>query len=114
MCLNWVQCAYFVVIVTILVPLRLPAADLTVPGRAVDENNTPLANVRITLRPEPPFEASEVPVTAVSDAAGVFSFHIRPGAYLLIAEREGFFAIRDRPVRITETAETLEIVVTRL
>jgi hypothetical protein len=90
-----------------------PVADalINVAGRVVDENNTPAANVRIALRSKLPLA---IGLNVTSDIAGAFSVRVAPGEYSLTAECEGFFAIRDRPVYIDGTTETLEISLSRL
>jgi hypothetical protein len=89
------------------------AAVVDVPGRVVDENNTPVAGVRITISPDQPVKSAESEAAVTSDSAGTFVVQILPGSYLLAADREGFFAISGRRVRITEAPETLEIVLAR-
>jgi hypothetical protein len=82
-----------------------------VAGHVVDENNTPAANVRIILRSK---TSPDIELNAVSNIVGAFLFTVAPGGYTLTAEREGFFAIRDRSVHIDQITETLDITVARL
>jgi hypothetical protein len=96
-----------------LLLLPAAAAELAISGRVVDENNTPVAGVRVSLRPTEPTGAA-AQIAATSDNAGAFVMQIQPGSYLLTAEREGFFAVRERRVQITSAAETVEIVVHQL
>lgn len=85
----------------------LTASELTVSGRVVDENNTPVANVRIALRSD---SGSET-VSAVSSNSGTFAVLVHPGTYFLSANCEGFFGFQDRRIEVTESSETLEVAI---
>src|SRR5262245_46297187 len=87
------------------------ASGTDVSGRVLDENNTPVPEVRIALQANT--ENGQV-WTAVSDTTGTFLLRVEPGLYRLTAEREGFFAIRNRAVEIGQSDQTLEVVVPRL
>jgi hypothetical protein len=65
------------------------------------------------MRALPPLDASGE-FTAISDYAGVFALPENRGQYLLTAECEGYFAIRERKVDLTESANSLVIVLARL
>jgi hypothetical protein len=76
----------------------------------VDENNTAVESVRIALRPSQGTEQ----ITAVTDIAGYFTAIVMPGAYVLDAERDGYFAIRARNIEVTESDDTLVITLPKL
>src|SRR5262245_62129895 len=90
---------------SLVVPLT--ASELTVSGRVVDENNTPVANVQIALRPD----SGQETVSAVSSNTGTFIVRVRPGTYFLSAACEGFFGFQDRRIEVTESSETLEVAI---
>ncbi|HYO83568.1 MAG TPA: carboxypeptidase-like regulatory domain-containing protein [Bryobacteraceae bacterium] len=90
------------------------AQDFHLPGRVVDENNTAVTKVRILLRPEQGTDVASQQLTAISDNAGNFTITARPGAYVLTAEREGYFAVRERHVDLGPAAENFVIVLPRL
>ena len=95
-------------------PLQGRAEEMDLIGRVVDENNTAVSLVRITLRPDGDVSTPPPEVTAISDQAGNFTVRVPNGRYVLSAEREGFFAVRDRRIDFTEAADTFVIVVPRL
>ncbi len=67
-------------------------------GRVVDENNSAIPGAQVTLR-GPGLAA---PLQVAADPTGAFAFQVAaPGEYLFTAEREGFFRIQDRAVRLT-------------
>lgn len=80
-------------------------------GRVVDENNTPVPNVRISVRGE---RSVSTLLTTTSDARGAFAFEVAAGSYLLTAECQGFFAIRDKTLEVSTAGELVEIVLPRL
>lgn len=83
-------------------------------GKFVDENNAPLAGVRISVVPARTDASPGESYTAVSNQSGAFSLRVRQGNYRLDAERTDFFALRDYEVRITELAEPLELTLFRV
>lgn len=88
---------------------QAPAAGVRLSGRVVDENNAPVPGARVVLRPVagPPQAAHRT----VTDATGSFSLDLeRPGEYLASAEREGFFRLVERPLRLERTVEELILV----
>ena len=99
------------VLVLLLCAASLNAQVLDVAGRTVDENNTPVGNVQVTLIGR---ESGAIAAAVMSDTAGVFALRVPVGAYLLTAEREGFFAVRGRLLDLSVSGGTLDIVVPRL
>lgn len=84
---------------------------LQVEGRVVDENSTPVADVRVALLPADPAGPAAFVVT---DTAGKFNVFLPAGAYNLATEREGFFSIANRRVEITGDTHVLDVRVPRL
>ena len=80
------------------------AAQTTLSGRVVDENETPLSQARISVKP--------AGAQTVSDSAGAFSVELpERGDYLVTVERDGFYQLRDHPVRVEGASEiTLTLV----
>ncbi len=95
-------------------PLQSRAEEMDLIGRVVDENNTAVSLVRITLRPDGGVSTPPPEVTAISDQAGNFTVRVPTGTYVLSAEREGFFAVRDKRIDFTEPGDIFVIVVPRL
>ena len=81
--------------------LPLSAADVTLRGRVVDENDAPVraASLRVA------------DAYTQTDPTGAFTLHLRgPGDYLLSVSREGYYALKDRALHIDGTQEiTLKI-----
>ena len=82
-------------------------------GRVIDENSTAIESVRITLR-SGRSSGLTVHATAISDHAGDFRLRLQPGEHLLSAERDGFFAIHEKTISLTDPADELVIVLPRL
>lgn len=79
----------------------LAGADSVLSGRVVDENDAPVQGVQITVRLAPAGSWQ-----AQTDAAGGFKLTLpTPGDFLLSAERQGFYTVKDRPVRVDTTQE---------
>jgi hypothetical protein len=73
----------------------MAAASPFLKGRVVDDSGAPIANARVSARPDPGASAVE----AASNAAGAFELALpREGRYLVSAERLGYFRLQDRPV----------------
>lgn len=105
---RWFPQLYRLALSTVF-PLVLAGLDIS--GRVVDENNVPVADVRVVFQLDAEAGAE---VTAVSDRSGEFRVRLDPGNYLLSAEKEGFFSVHKRSVVITAADETFEVVVPRL
>lgn len=70
------------------------AAEITVSGRVVDENEAPVGQARIAVRPAG--GAASAPLRAVADPTGAFSLALpAPGDYLIDVQREGYFELRN-------------------
>ena len=77
--------------------LPLSAADVALHGRVVDENDAPVpsAHVHVAL----PVPAN--PIDVLTDPTGAFSITLPgPGDFLLSIAREGYYALKDRPVHV--------------
>jgi hypothetical protein len=71
-------------------------ADVTLRGRVVDENDAPVRGARVSL-------ASQETQT---DPTGQFLLTLPgPGDFLVSVSREGFYALKDRPVRVESSQE---------
>lgn len=78
-------------------------------GQVRDENEAPVADARITLRPAASSAAG--PWRTQTDAAGAFSLSVPDaGDYVIDVEREGYYELKDRPVHI-ETVLELTLVI---
>jgi hypothetical protein len=72
-------------------------AEVRLAGRVVDENNTPVAGARITVKSE------GLRLSTVTDPAGAFSIRVpADGDYLLGVESEGYFRLQDRSIHLAE------------
>ena len=84
--------------VSALLSLPVGAADVTLRGRVVDENEAPVRAARVIVRPAAvsAASASERPPEAETDPAGAFSFTLSgPGDFLVSVERQGYYALKD-------------------
>lgn len=72
-------------------------AEVLLTGRVVDENSAAVPGAQVVLtRP-----GSELRLQTIADPAGAFAFRVEgPGDYLLTADRQGFFRLKDRPVKL--------------
>jgi len=71
-------------------------ADVTLSGRVVDENDAPVRGARVSV-------ASGETQT---DPTGQFSIALpKPGDFLISVSREGFYALKDRPVHVESSQE---------
>lgn len=75
-------------------------------GRVTNDNNTPLAGARVILTtPE------SVSMEATSDLTGAFKFQDRmAGEYRIAVEREGYFRVPAKPVRLEEGANEITLI----
>ena len=81
--------------------LPLCAADVTLRGRVVDENDAPVPAARVHV----------ATLETQTDPTGFFTLTFpAPGDFLVSITREGFYALKDRPIRI-ETAQELTFVI---
>ncbi len=75
-----------------LVAFPLCAADVTLHGRVVDENDAPISGARVKAA-----HSAE----AQTDPTGSFALTLPgPGEYLFSVEREGYYALKDRRVHV--------------
>jgi Carboxypeptidase regulatory-like domain/TonB dependent receptor-like, beta-barrel len=95
----------------LLLCFRLCAAPVSLSGRVTDENNTPVGDAHVTIRPS----VAAGPVSQAQGAATSVegSFHLTlpgPGEFLVSVKREGYYPITDQPVEI-EAARELTLVI---
>jgi hypothetical protein len=96
---------YLAVSVFLLLLGGASAQQVTVAGRAVDENGAPVAGARIELR-----SGSGALSAASSDAAGDFLIKVAaPGEYEIRAERQGFYLVHGKTSRFDETSNLLTV-----
>ncbi len=85
------------------------AATVELTGHVRDENEAPVAGARIIVRPAPP--ATSGPWQTLTDIVGAFSLRLpAPGDYLIDVAREGYYELKDRPVRV-ETAQDITLII---
>jgi hypothetical protein len=76
--------------------LPLCAADVTLAGRVVDEDNVPVAGAAVSLRLAEP-ASNPASVQVVADPTGAFRTTLSgPGNYLVTVTHVDFFTLRDR------------------
>ncbi len=105
--LNRVRLAGILAVCALMtIPVR--AADITLHGRVVDENDAPVRDARVTARPAGVSTvAGANSWQAQTDPDGAFTLTFpTPGDYLVSVEREGYYALKDRMVH-AEGAEEL-------
>lgn len=79
------------------------AADVILHGHVVDENDAPVRAARVTAATTTPAQGSWETQT---DPDGAFTLTLpRPGDFLVSVEREGYYALKDRSVRVEATQE---------
>ncbi len=99
--------------VSTLIALPLGAADVVLQGRVVDENDAPVRGARVNARPAAAaaIAGSAKSWEAQTDPVGAFTLTLPgPGDFLVSVEREGYYALKDRDVRV-EAAQELTLVI---
>ncbi len=87
------------------------AAEVRLSVRVQDENGTAVPGAQVTLAPAAPGGATRL--QALADPTGKLTLELAaPGDYLLSAEREGFFRVQNRPIRLAEGPNELTLVLT--
>jgi len=77
----------------------LCGADINLRGRVVDENDAPVRDARVSVRA--PGAATSRSSDATTDSIGVFTLTLPgPGDFLVSVARQGYYAIKDRPVHV--------------
>ena len=85
-----------------LIALPLCAADVILTGRVVDENDAPVRAARVNVRTVAGTNFWEIQ----SDPTGAFSITLPgPGDFLINVACEGYYALKDRPVRVDASQE---------
>jgi hypothetical protein len=81
-------------------PSQAPEASYHLAVTVTEETGVAIPSARLTLTPP----GSQTPLQASTDFAGRAEFTgLAPGAYLLSAEKEGFYAQLNTPVQVGET-----------
>jgi hypothetical protein len=89
------------------------AADILLSGRVVDENDAAVAGARVRLLPDGQPE-SPAPLEVFADPTGGFTVHVPMAAtYLVSAEHEGFFPLKDHSVQVGEGPREIHLVLNR-
>jgi hypothetical protein len=94
--------------ISALLTFPLCAADVTLHGRVVDENDAPVPAARVNARPASVSTtiASANTWEAQTDPTGAFTLTFpEPGDFLVSVEREGYYALKDRAVHVEATQE---------
>lgn len=101
-CLSWRAAAVWAFLTVFAISLA--GAAITLRGRVVNEDGTPVVGAHVKARSALDAANSS---EAQSDPTGDFTITLpAPGDYLITVEREGFYSLKDRAVRI-EGAEEL-------
>jgi len=86
--------------------IPLCAADITLTGRVIDENEAAVSNAQITVSSA----TANISLHAVSGATGQFSVRIpSPGEYQFSAEHQGFFPLNSYRVQVENTATEVHL-----
>src|SRR4051794_13748595 len=93
-------------VVLVAVSFCAGAQTVTISGRVLDENSTPVAGVRVFVRSS---AAASPSAEATSGANGEFTIELPAGHWLLSAEREGFFPVRNQSFDAGDSADTVDI-----
>ena len=92
----------------ILLVAPVYAADVTLSGRVADEDGAPVGDVRISIHS---VANPEILVRAQTGPNGAFESALpAPGDYSIDAEREGYYALKNRPVHV-ETSQELTLTI---
>jgi hypothetical protein len=95
--------------VSLLAALPLGAAEITLHGRVVDDNDAPVDAAHVTARPAA--NAVYALIAVQTDPGGAFTLTLpAAGDYLFDVDRQGFYALRDRAVHI-EGSEDLTLAI---
>ncbi len=103
MCRGWL-------VILLVAPVVAPlyAADVTLSGRVADENGAPVSDAQISVRAA---ANPDVLVQAQTGPGGRFAVALPvPGDYLIDAERQGYYALKNRPVHV-EAAQELTLTI---
>lgn len=96
-----VLCAFWVA-----VAVSVRASDPDLSGTVRDENEAPVASALVTVRPAS--STSPGLWQAQTDSAGAFSVRVPvSGDYLVHVQRQGYYEVSDRPVRVENSLELM-------
>ena len=87
---------------------RVYAADVTLSGRVSDEDGAPVGDVRISIHS--PSDPDVLLHTQTTPSGGFQVALPGPGDYLIDAERQGYYALKNRPVQV-ETKQELTLTI---
>jgi len=83
--------------------IPLCGAEVTLRGRVVDENEAPVRAARVNVRP---VSAAAGSLEVQTDPTGAFTAALPgPGDFLVSIAREGYYAMKDRPVHVDNAQE---------
>lgn len=84
-------------------------AEVLLSGRVLNETNAPVPGARLTVT------SNDFRTHSVTDPTGAFELAIpKTGDYLVSVEREGYFALRERPVSLVDGTNEVHLVLNRL
>ncbi|HEY6346135.1 MAG TPA: carboxypeptidase-like regulatory domain-containing protein [Bryobacteraceae bacterium] len=84
------------------------ASDVTLQGRVVDENDAPVRAARVSVRAA---AGAANALEAETDPTGAFTLTLPgPGDFLVSVEKEGYYALQDRPLHV-ETSQEVRLVI---
>lgn len=88
----------------LLLAASLAWAEVRLSGRVTNENNTPLAGVRVRI-------SGPAALETTTDPAGLFAVQLpSAGEYYLHADHTGFFRLKDRPITLQEGTQDVLLV----
>ncbi len=103
--------AFSLIVIGALRPAVLCAAEVTLHGRVVNENEAPVGSARVVVRSAVSNATAHGSWRTQTDPTGAFTFSLPgPGDFLVSVEREGYYALSNRLVRV-ETGQELTLVI---
>jgi hypothetical protein len=89
--------------VMLLLAFCASAAEISVRGRVVDEDNAPVPSAHVSLQNNPQL--------LIADPTGAFTIRLpQAGTYHFAAEQVGFFPLKDRPVDLLDAEQEIVLV----
>ncbi len=96
-------------VLSVLMCFPVCAAEVGLHGRVVDENDAPVRDARVTMHQL--VTATQNSWEATTDSTGSFTVALPGlGDFLVTVQREGYYAVEDRPVHL-ESGQELSLVI---